>query len=600
MRVDYTRDAKLTDFSKATLTDRYLLPDEQNQDLFARVAKHYANDDAHAQRIYDYISNLWFMPATPILSNGGTERGLPISCFLSESNDDMMGIAETWWENIWLAQKGGGIGTYWGNVRSVGEKIGRVGKSSGVIPFMRVQDALTLAVSQGSLRRGSAALYLPIHHPEVEDFIDMRRPTGGDPNRKALNLHHGIAIDDKFMNAVQQDGTYDLLSPKNGAVVHTVKARELWIKLLTTRLETGEPYMLFIDTVNKAIPEHHKQLGLKVKTSNLCAEITLPTGLDHLQKQRTAVCCLSSLNLEKYDEWKDHPEFIMDVLYFLDNVLEDFIQNAPDTHARAKYAAMRERSVGLGVMGLHYLYQARGLGFGSEGAYALNREIFARIHAAVAVANRHIASVRGACPDALDAGMVDVRFSNAIAIAPTASISVICGGTSPGVEPSMANVFIQKTLSGSFEVHNPYLEKLLESLGQNNHEVWASIATNEGSVQHLDFLTDEQKEVFKTFEEIEQMDVVRQAGERQPYIHQSQSVNIFVRPDVTKRYLNLLHMKAWELGLKSLYYCRSISLQRADKPSQKKAREVIEECPGGVCEIKPPEPVAYEECAACQ
>lgn len=599
MRVDHTRDAKLTDFSKATLQDRYLLPEENNQDLFARVAKFYQNDDAHGQRIYDYISNLWFMPATPILSNGGTERGLPISCFLSESNDDMMGIAETWWENIWLAQKGGGIGTYWGNVRSVGEKIGRVGKSSGVIPFMRVQDSLTLAVSQGSLRRGSAALYLPIHHPEVEEFIDMRRPTGGDPNRKALNLHHGIAIDDKFMRAVEQDGMYDLLSPKDGKPVTSVKARELWIKLLTTRLETGEPYMLFIDTVNKAIPEHHKKLGLKVKTSNLCVEITLPTGMDHLKKQRTAVCCLSSLNLEKYDEWKDHPEFILDVMYFLDNVLEDFIQNAPDTHARAKYAAMRERSVGLGVMGLHYLYQARGFGFGSEGAYALNREIFQRFHAGVNAANRTIAMARGACPDAFDAGITDVRFSNATAIAPTASISIICGGTSPGVEPSMANVFIQKTLSGSFEVHNPYLEAVLNDLGKNNHDVWASIATHEGSVQHLDFLSAEQKEVFKTFEEIEQMDIVRQAGDRQPYIHQSQSVNIFLRPDVTKRYLNLIHKKAWELGLKSLYYCRSSSLQRADKVSQKKERQVMEECPGGVCEIKQPE-VKYEECVACQ
>lgn len=598
MRVDYTRDALLNDFSKATLKDRYLLPEETNQDLFARVAKFYGNDDEHSQRLYDYMSKLWFMPATPILSNGGTNRGLPISCFLSESDDDMLGIAETWWENIWLAQKGGGIGTYWGNVRSVGERIGKVGESSGVVPFMKVQDSLTLAVSQGSLRRGSAALYLPIHHPEIEEFIDMRRPTGGDPNRKALNLHHGIAIDDAFMNAVKTDGMYSMRSPKDGSVLHTVKARDLWSKILTTRIETGEPYMLFIDTVNKAIPEHHKKLGLKVKTSNLCVEITLPTGRDHLNKQRTAVCCLSSLNLDKYDEWKDNETFVLDVMYFLDNVLEDFIQNAPDTHAKAKYAAMRERSVGLGVMGLHYLYQQRGLAFGSAAAYELNREVFQHFNERVNSANQQIAEVRGACPDAAEVGVMK-RFSNATAIAPTASISIIAGGASPGVEPCMANVYVQKTLSGSFEVHNPYLQKILADLGKDNHEVWASIASNEGSVQHLDFLSPEQKEVFKTFEEIEQMDIIRQAGDRQPYVHQSQSVNVLLRPDVSKLYLHLIHMKAWELGLKSLYYCRSVSLQRADKISHKKERQVIDECPGGVCEIPTPQPT-FEECTACQ
>ena len=601
MRVDYTRDANLTDFSKETLKDRYLLPGEKYQDLFARVASFYQNygDDAHGQRLYDYMSKGWFMPATPILSNGGTTRGLPISCFLSESDDDMQGIADTWNENIWLAQKGGGIGTYWGNVRSIGERIGKVGESSGVIPFMRVQDSLTLAVSQGSLRRGSAALYLPIHHPEVEEFIDMRRPTGGDPNRKALNLHHGIAIDDAFMNAVRDDTEYHMRSPKDGAVIETVQARDLWAKILTTRIETGEPYLLFVDTVNKAIPEHHKKLGLKVKTSNLCVEITLPTGRDHHNVNRTAVCCLSSLNLEKYYEWKDDEDFVLDVMYFLDNVLQDFIDNAPDTHSKAKYAAMRERSVGLGVMGLHYLYQSRGLAFGSKGAYALNKEVFAEFAAHVDRANKAIAAVRGPCPDAADAGYTDIRFSNATAIAPTASISVICGGSSPGIEPSMANLYIQKTLSGSFEVHNPYLQKILASLGRDNHETWASIAINEGSVQHLDFLTEEQKDIFKTFQEIEQMDIIRQAGDRQPFINQSQSVNVFLRPDISKRYLNMIHMKAWELGLKSLYYCRSISLQRADKPSEKKKREAIDECVGGVCAIPEPQPT-FEECTACQ
>ena len=597
MLVDYTRDNLLTNFSKATLQDRYLLPEEKNQDLFARVASHYSNDEYHAQRIYDYISKLWFMPATPILSNGGTTRGLPISCFLSESEDHMQGIADTWNENIWLAQKGGGIGTYWGNVRSMGEKIGNVGKSSGVIPFMKVQDALTLAISQGSLRRGSAALYLPIWHPEVEDFIDMRRPTGGDPNRKALNLHHGIAVDDKFMTAVKNDTTYDLKSPKTGASIHTVKARDLWAKLLTTRIETGEPYLLFIDTVNKAIPEHHKQLGLKVKTSNLCSEITLPTGIDHLGANRTAVCCLSSVNLEKYDEWKDNESFILDIMYFLDNVLQDFIDTAETTHSKARYAAMRERSVGLGVMGLHYLYQARGLPFGSKEAYLLNKEIFVHLNTATKLANKHIALDRGACPDANDCDIM-VRFSNTMAVAPTASISVICGGSSPGIEPTMANVYTHKTSGGNFEVHNPHLKKVLEALDKDTDEVWTSIAMHEGSVQHLDFLDDHTKEVYKTFEEIEQMDIIHQAGDRQPYIDQSQSVNVLLRPDCSKRYLHMIHMKAWELGLKSLYYCRSVSLQRADKPSKMNERNTIAECENGVCTI--PEPVKYEECVACQ
>lgn len=597
MRVDNTRDGLLTDFSKATLSDRYLLPTESYQDIFVRVSTRYGNDDDHAQRMYDYMSKMWFMPATPILSNGGTTRGLPISCFLNESDDDMHGIADNWFENIWLAQKGGGIGSYWGNIRSMGEKIGQVGKSSGVMPFLKVQDSLTLAISQGSLRRGSAAVYLPIHHPEIEEFIDMRRPTGGDPNRKTLNLNHGIVIDDKFMLAVENDTTYDLLSPKDRHVVETVKARDLWIKILTARLETGEPYMLFVDTVNRAIPSHHKVLGLLVKTSNLCVEITLPTGRDHLGNDRTAVCCLSSLNVEKYDEWKDDENFITDVLYFLDNVLQDFIDNAPDSHSKAKYAAMRERSVGLGIMGLHYLYQKNGFAFGSKEAYALNEEVFRHFNEEVNSANHKICIARGPCPDAVDGGYPRLRFSNATSVAPTASISIICGGTSPGVEPAIANVYNHKTLSGTYEVRNPHLEALLEAKGQNNKMIWSSIATTEGSVQHLDFLSDEEKEVFKTFKEIEQMDIIRQAGDRQPFIHQSQSVNIYVKPDCSKRYLHKLHFDAWKLGLKSLYYCRSESLQRAEKPSEKVLKNEIDTCEDGVCSIMP---VMPETCEACQ
>lgn len=599
MRVDHTRSEYLTDFGKATLDDRYLLPGETYQDLFVRVAKHYANrtdglgfiDEDHAQRIYDYMSKLWFMPATPVLSNGGTDRGLPISCFLTEAGDNMADIVASWNENTHLAQKGGGIGTYWGNIRELGAKVGSVGKSSGVVPFLKVQDSLTLAISQGSLRRGSAAIYLPIWHPEIEEFIEIRRPTGGDPNRKCLNLNNGVVIDDKFMEAVEKDLDYALLSPKDGAVVNNVKARDLWIRLLTARIETGEPYLLFLDTVNRERPAVQKMLGLKVKTSNLCSEITLPTGKDQHGEKRTAVCCLSSLNLEKYEEWRDHPDFIRDVMYFLDNVLEDFIRTAPDTHRQARYAAMRERSVGLGVMGLHSYYQARGQAFDSKEARDTNKEIFRHIKIKVDEANAEIAAVRGACPDAEDVGMDDVRFSNTMAIAPTASISIICGGTSPGIEPIPANAYQHKTLSGSFLVKNRYLQALLRDLNMDTQEVWTSIISHEGSVQHLEFLSQEQKNIFKTAFEIDQMSIIEQAADRMPMISQAQSVNLFLPADVSKKVLHTLHFLAWKMGLKSLYYCRSKSLKRAEKSGLQIERKVIHEI-----EKKP----EYEVCEACQ
>src|SRR5919206_489590 len=359
VQVDRSRDALLTDFGKATLDDRYLLPGESYQDLFARVASAFGDDAAHSQRIYDYISRLWFMPATPVLSNGGTDRGLPISCFLNEASDSLDGIVGLWNENVWLAAKGGGIGSYWGNLRSIGEKVGGVGKTSGVIPFIRVMDSLTLAISQGSLRRGSAAVYLPVSHPEIEEFIEIRRPTGGDPNRKALNLHHGILVPAAFMRAVEADEEWPLTSPKDGAIMRKISARALWIRILTARIETGEPYLIFSDHVNSARPEHHKLAGLEVKTSNLCSEITLPTGRDQHGQERTAVCCLSSLNLETWDEWHGDKMFIEDVMRFLDNVLSDYIARAPDEMARAKYSAERERSVGLGIMGFHSFLQAR-------------------------------------------------------------------------------------------------------------------------------------------------------------------------------------------------------------------------------------------------
>ena len=563
IKIDRSKDSKLTEFGKATLSDRYLGQNESYQDLFARVASIYADDNLHAQRIYNYISNLWFMPATPILSNGGNERGLPISCFLNEAGDSLNSILDLWSENVWLAAKGGGIGSYWGNLRSIGEKIGRVGKTSGIIPFIKVMDSLTMAISQGSLRRGSAACYLPIDHPEIEEFIEMRRPTGGDPNRKALNLHHGVLVSDAFMRAVETNSEWALKSPKDGIVQSTLSARNLWIRLLTARVETGEPYIIFVDTVNRQIPQHHKLAGLNVKTSNLCSEITLPTGIDKDGNDRTAVCCLSSLNLETYEEWKDQPNFIEDVMRFLDNVLTDFINRAPDSFKDAKYSAMRERSVGLGVMGLHSFLQKNSIPLESVMSKVWNSKIFKHIQTHVDKSSKKLADERGACPDAEEYGFKE-RFSNKTAIAPTASISIICGGSSPGVEPVAANSYTHKTLSGSYNVRNKYLKKVLEKYNKNDDETWSTITTNQGSVEHLDFLTQNEKDVFKTAFEIDQKWIVELGAERTPYVSQAQSINIFLPADVHKKELHQIHFQAWKKGLKSLYYCRSKSIQRAE------------------------------------
>ncbi len=600
VQIDRSRDDYLTNFGKATLTDRYLMPEESYQDLFARVAMYYADDSDHAQRIYDYISKLWFMPATPVLSNGGTSRGLPISCFLNETADSMEDIVGLWNENVWLAAKGGGIGSYLGNIRSIGEKVGQNGKTSGVVPFIKVMDSLTLAISQGSLRRGSAAIYLPIWHPEIEEFIELRRPTGGDPNRKALNLHHGVLVTDAFMIAVERDEEWALRSPKDNAIIDRVRARDLWIRLLTARIETGEPYIIYVDHVNNAIPEHHKMAGLSVKLSNLCCEITLPTGRDHLGNDRTAVCCLSSLNLETFDQWQDHPTFIEDVMRFLDNVLSDFIAKAPDSMKRAKYSAMRERSVGMGVMGFHSFLQSKMIPMESVMAKVWNRRIFQHIKRQADDASQKLAHERGPCPDAADYGIME-RFSNKIAIAPTASISIITGGASPGIEPNAANGYLHKTLSGSFAVKNPYLIKLLEERGQNTEDVWSSIFTNEGSVQHLDILTQDEKDVFKTAFELDQRWLIEHASDRTPYICQAQSLNIFLPANVHKRDLHMLHFEAWKKGVKSLYYCRSKSIQRAESAaSWQRTKDsapqqgVLTEQPVQASETK------YDECLACQ
>ena len=597
IKIDRTRDSNLTEFGKATLSDRYLGFNESYQDLFARVASYYADDNLHGQRLYNYISNLWFMPATPVLSNGGTKRGLPISCFLNEAGDSLTEILDLWSENVWLAARGGGIGSYWGNLRSIGEKIGRVGKTSGIIPFIKVMDSLTMAISQGSLRRGSAACYLPIDHPEIEEFIEMRRPTGGDPNRKSLNLHHGVLVSDSFMRAVEMDEQWALKSPKDGSVQSTISARNLWIRLLTARVETGEPYIIFIDTVNRLIPQHHKLAGLNVKTSNLCSEITLPTGIDRDGKDRTAVCCLSSLNIEKYDEWKDDKNFIKDIMKFLDNVLTDFIERAPDEFSDAKYSALRERSVGLGVMGLHSFFQQKKIPFESVMSKVWNNKIFEHIQKDVDQASKDLAEERGACPDASEYG-INERFSNKTAIAPTASISIICGGTSPGIEPIAANSYTHKTLSGSFNVRNKYLKKTLEKYGKDNDEIWSSITTNQGSVSHLDFLTKEEKDVYKTAFELNQKWIVDLAADRTPNISQAQSVNIFIPADIHKKELHQIHFQAWKKGLKSLYYCRSKSIQRAENVNSGSStdvkKNVYESEKQKITETE------YEECLSCQ
>lgn len=563
---DFSRDSLFTEFGFVTVKDRYLLPGETSpQDMYARVAGLLADDEVHAQRLYDYMSKHWFSPSTPILSNSGGD-GMLISCFLSEYGDSMDAIKETWAENVDLAKVGGGTGTYAGNIRSKGEKVGLDGKTSGVIPFLTVQNAISQAVSQGLKRRGSSAAYLPVWHPEIEEFLNIRKPQGGAPERKCLGLHHGVVIDDEFMEAVRNGRSYDLRSPKTDEVIKTVYARTLWANILETRLETGEPYILFIDTTNRALPCHHEKLKLEIRSSNLCCEILLPIGLDHLGFNRCAVCCLSSLNLEKYAEWKGNQEFITDVYRFLDNVLSNFIKNAPPSLRNAVYSASAERSVGLGVMGFHGFLQSKGIPFDSVMAKVWNKQIFKEIRNGADAANELLGKQRGDCPDYQDAFGKDCpkrrRFSYTMAIAPTASISTICGGASPGIDPFTANAVTHKTLSGPFVVKNKYFERILELGGLNTDAVWSEIIANGGSVQFLlgrNGLKQSALDCFKTAHELDQKWVVEHAADRAPEIDQSQSVNLFLPSDVSKAELNLLHFSAWEKGVKSLYYLRSLS-----------------------------------------
>ena len=575
INIDYRKDKLLTEFSHKTLQDRYLVGDEVSpQEGFARAAQAFADDEAHAQRLYDYASNLWFMFATPVLSNGGTQRGLPISCFLNYVDDSRGGITGHYTENAYLSSFGGGIGGTWSDVRAQGTKTSKGSESTGVMPFVKVVDSEMLAFSQGVTRRGSYAAYLHMSHPEVEEFLDMRKPTGGDTNRKCLNLHHGVVIPDKFMEIIHKatkepgfDDSWELIDPHSGEVKKVVSARTLWVKLLQNRMETGEPYLMFEDAVNADLPQFQKNKGLRVHHSNLCSEITLATN-----DERTAGCCLSSVNLEYYDDWKKVPAFIPDLVRMLDNVLESFIQNAPQQLERAKFSALRERSLGLGAMGFHAYLQKNGISFESPLASAINYEMFDSIKSQAQNTTEQLAVERGACPDD---DSCSVRNTHLLAIAPNASSSIICGNTSPSIEPFRANAYTQKTKSGSYLQKNKFLEELLEKYEQNNESTWKSIVTNKGSVQHLEFLSEEEKEVFKTAVEINQSWVIEHAAQRQEFICQSQSVNLFFPPDVNKGELHNIHMLAWAKNMKTLYYLRSEAISRADNVSNKIKREII-------------------------
>jgi len=578
IKMDYSRDRLLSEFGRKTLEDRYLLPGERSpQEAFARAAEAFSDDEAMAQRIYDYASMLWFMFATPILTNGGTDRGLPISCFLNYVPDSRGGITGHYTETAWLSSLGGGVGGYWGDVRSVGSKTAKGSESTGIIPFLKVVDAEMLAFSQGGTRRGSYAAYLQVNHPEIEEFLDVRKPTGGDVNRKSTNLHHGVVLTEEFMKLIDKatrfpgyNDSFNLVDPHSGEVKKTVSAKTIWVKLMQNRLETGEPYILFDKAVNDALPAFQKKLGLRVHQSNLCSEITLATAED-----RTAVCCLSSVNLETRDEWKDDPHFIPDLIRFLDNVIEHFIENAPDEISRARYSAERERSIGLGAMGFHAYLQAHRIPFESPMAKGINLQIFKAIKEQAVATTRRLAEERGECPDAKDYG---IRNAHLLSIAPNASSSIICGNTSPSIEPFRANAYTQKTKSGSALTKNKYLEEVLERHEKNTDEVWTSVITGNGSVQHLDFLSAREKEIFKTAPEIDQRWVVEFAADRQQYICQSQSVNLFFPAMVSKQELHNVHLLAWKRGMKSLYYVRSEAIKRADVVSDKKLREYIFDC----------------------
>ena len=574
INIDLERDKLFDDLGLKRLRESYMKEDETSpQQRFAYVSKTFGSNPEHAQRLYDYSSRHWLSYATPILAFGKSSKGMPISCFLNFINDTAEGLVDNLSETNWLSMMGGGVGIGFG-IRAADEK------STGVMPHLKIYDASSLAYRQGKTRRGSYAAYLDISHPDIIAFLEIRKPTG-DPNVRCMNLHHGINITDDFMEIIEKcmldpnaDDSWELKDPHSNEVREVVSAKALWQEILELRMHTGEPYIHFIDTSNRMLPKWLKDKGLKVHQSNLCSEIILPTD-----KDRTAVCCLSSLNLEYYDEWKDNELFLRDIAEMLDNVLQYFIDNAPDTIARARYSASRERSIGIGALGWHALLQKKNIPWEGPLAKGLNNSIFSIVRNKLDEANKSLGQERGEAPDAVGTGN---RFSHLMAIAPNASSSIIMGNTSPSIEPYRANAYRQDTLSGSFLNKNKYLDKLIQAESKNHtegwaDEVWSSIIANDGSVQHLTWMDDYTKDVFKTSMEIDQRWIIEHAADRQVFIDQAQSLNLFFRPDSHIKYIHAVHFTAWKKGVKTLYYCRSEKIGKADKVSKKIEREVIKE-----------------------
>jgi ribonucleoside-diphosphate reductase alpha chain len=590
IQIDESRDELFDKLGIQRLQESYMREEETTpQERFAYVSSSFASNPEHAQRLYEYSSKHWLSYSTPILSYGRSKRGMPISCFLNYIEDTAEGLVQNFSETAWLSMLGGGVGIGFG-IRAADDK------STGVMPHLKTYDASSLAYRQGKTRRGSYAAYLDISHPDIMMFLEMRKPTG-DQNMRALNLHHGINISDRFMEIIERcmqdpdaDDGWNLIEPHSGAIRETVSAKALWQKILELRMETGEPYIHYIDTSNRLMPEFQKELGLKIHQSNLCSEIILPTN-----EERTAVCCLSSVNLEHYDAWSKDPMFLQDMAEMLDNVLQFFIDNAPDTVSRAKYSAARERSIGIGALGFHAYLQKKGIAWESAVAKGANMRMFRLIRSKLDEANIHLGKERGEAPDAKGTGK---RFSHVMAIAPNASSSIIMGNTSPSIEPFRANAYRQDTLSGAFLNKNKYLDILIKGKCEENKkldydEIWSSIIANDGSVQHLKFLEDSEKDIYKTSMEIDQRWLIEHAADRQNFIDQSQSLNLFFRPDVNIKYLHAIHYLAWKQGLKTLYYCRSEKLGKADKVSKAVERQVIKE-------IDMQALIDEETCIACE
>jgi ribonucleoside-diphosphate reductase alpha chain len=590
IEVDYSRDSLFDELGKIRLKESYMKDEESSpQERFAFVSSQFGSNPEHAQRLYDYSSKHWLSYSTPILSYGRSKRGLPISCFLNYIEDTAEGLVDNLSETNWLSMLGGGVGIGFG-IRSADDK------STGVMPHLKMYDASSLAYRQGRTRRGSYAAYLDISHPDIINFLEMRKPTG-DQNMRCLNMHHGINIPDAFMEIIEQsmidpefDDSWKLVDPASNEIRETVSAKELWQRILEMRMMTGEPYLHFIDESNRKLPQWLKDKGLKVHQSNLCSEIILPTN-----EKRTAVCCLSSLNLEYYDDWKSHPTFLLDIAEMLDNVLQYFISNAPSTIKRAKYSAMRERSIGIGALGWHAYLQKNNLPWESSLAVGKNKQIFKTIRETLDEANKSLGLERGEAPDAVGTGN---RFSHLMAIAPNASSSILMGNTSPSIEPYRANAYRQDTLSGSHLNKNRYLDIIIKKESESHkdgwyEETWSSIIANDGSVQHLDWMEDWTKDVFKTSMEIDQRWVVQHAADRQPWIDQAQSLNVFFRPDSHIKYIHAVHFQAWKSGLKTMYYCRSDKIAKADKVSKRIERDIIKE-------INLHDLAEGNECLACE